>query len=205
MRKFLKILIMPVILIGMFLCLQGAAFGETVEEYLNNLKAPEAQYNTITSPAYLRNNDNYEYIDPKTGELTLVQTDYVLPGINGLDVEIKRIYKSGSANMYDMEAYYDNDNDVWVDYMTNIIFAADMNTYYYEKRYGLGVGWRFSFPSIEIRENSSDGTSFMFFHTETGDVYAIEKESSGGNNIYTLENHPVEDVTIEEDDTYSNG
>ncbi|HUC94023.1 MAG TPA: hypothetical protein VMS09_18730 [Paenibacillus sp.] len=68
------------------------AYAETLEEQMKNLIGPQKQYNTMLSPVYLRTNTNEESISPQSGELTLIQTDYVLPGRNGLDLEIKRIY-----------------------------------------------------------------------------------------------------------------
>ena len=71
-----------------------AAHAETLEEYMNNLVGPKQQYNTMLSPAYLRNNENEVSVNPQNGELTVKQTDYVLPGRNGLDLKIERIYKN---------------------------------------------------------------------------------------------------------------
>ena len=55
-------------------------YAETLEEQMNNLIGPKQQYNTMLSPVYLRNNTTEEQISPQSGELTLTQTDYVLPG-----------------------------------------------------------------------------------------------------------------------------
>lgn len=80
------------------------------------------------SPVYLRNNDTEEQISPQSGELTLNQTDYVLPGRNGLDLEFKRIYKSGTANVQEMKVKYVN--GAWVDYV-----HSDAKTFsFYEDR-----------------------------------------------------------------------
>ena len=105
-----------------------------------------------------------ESISPQSGELSLSQTDFVLPGRNGLDLEIKRLYKSGISNLQEMKVKYVG--GAWVDYV-----QSDANTSsFYEDRYNLGIGMRFSFSAIEIRTNE-DGTSHKFLHTEAGDVY----------------------------------
>lgn len=175
-----------------------AVFGETLEERLNNLVGPKEQYNTMLSPVYLRNNALEESISAQSGELSLAQTDYVLPGRNGLNLEIKRLYKSGISNVQEMKVKYVN--GAWVDYT-----QADANTSsFYEDRYNLGIGMRFSFPEIEIRKND-DGSSHKFLHTEAGDTYRLTGPTSvNGVNTYLPENQTVKDVVVKEDNSYSN-
>jgi hypothetical protein len=99
----------------------------------------------MLSPVYLRNNTTEESINPQSGELSLTQTDYVLPGRKGLDLEIKRIYKSGISNVKEMRTEYSH--SAWIDYV-----YSDANTSsFYEDRYNIGIGMRFSFPAIEVR------------------------------------------------------
>ena len=176
-----------------------AAYAETLEERLNNLVGPKEQYNTMLSPVYLRNNALEEAISAQSGELSLAQTDFVLPGRNGLNLEIKRLYKSGISNVQEMKVKYVN--GAWVDYT-----QADANTSsFYEDRYNLGIGMRFSFPQIEIRKND-DGTSHKFLHTEAGDTYRLAGPTSvDGINTYLPENQTVKDVVVKEDSSYSNG
>jgi len=140
--------------------------GDTMEEYLNNLVGPKKQYNTEFSPVYLKNNTTEESISPASGSLLLAQTDYYLPGKNGLDLEIKRIYESGKANVQEMKVKYVN--GAWVDY----IYSDEATSSFYEDRYNLGIGMRFSFPMIEIKKNE-DGTSYKYLHTESGDTYRL--------------------------------
>ena len=64
----------------------ATVFAETSEEIMNNLIGPSEQYNTMLSPVYLKTNYTEEYINPGSGDLTMTQTDYVLPGRNGLDL-----------------------------------------------------------------------------------------------------------------------
>lgn len=174
------------------------AHAETLEEQLNNLTGPKQQYNTMLSPVYLRNNETAERINPQSGELTLTQTDYVLPGRNGLDLEIKRIYKSGISNVQEMRAAYVN--GAWVDYVQ----SDPKTSSFYEDRYNLGIGMRFSFPSIEVRKNG-DGTSHNFLHTDSGDVYRLKPTTLDGQSVYLIEGQTIKDVIVKETSEYSNG
>lgn len=195
-------LVKRLLIVTSFLCIalsRQAVFGETLEERLNNLIGPKEQYNAMLSPVYLRNNALEESISTQSGELSLAQTDYVLPGRNGLDLEIKRLYKSGISNVHEMKVKYVN--GAWVDYIQS---DADTSSFY-EDRYNLGIGMRFSFPQIEIRKNE-DGSSHKFLHTEAGDTYRLTGLTLvDGVNTYLPENQTVKDVVVREDTSYSNG
>ncbi|MFZ5968694.1 MAG: RHS repeat-associated core domain-containing protein [Bacillota bacterium] len=196
MKHISKILLVLSLLI-IFIPFQ-VAYAETLEEQLNNLVGPKQQYNTMLSPVYLRSNLTEEYISPQSGELTLTQTDYVLPGRNGLDLEIKRIYKSGISNVQEMKVKYVH--GAWVDYV-----HSDVNTSsFYEDRYNLGIGMRFSFPAMEIRSND-EGTSHKFLHTESGDVYRLKSILKDGVQTYFPEGQTIKDVSVSETTEYSNG
>ncbi|MEA4960631.1 hypothetical protein, partial [Lutispora sp.] len=43
-------------------------YGDTMEEYLNNLVGPKKQYNTEFSPVYLRSNASEENISSASGD-----------------------------------------------------------------------------------------------------------------------------------------
>jgi YD repeat-containing protein len=180
----------------------NTACAETLADTLNNLVGPSQQYNTIVSPAYLRNNVSEDHINPQSGELILTQTDYVLPGRNGLDLEIKRMYKSGTASWYKSTVKWSG--GAWVDYLDDTFDESNLyNQGFYEMRYNLGCGWRFSFPTIENRQNS-DGSTYKYLHTESGDIYRMIGPTLVNNiNTYTLENHPVKDIEIKENSTFS--
>ncbi|HEX3029469.1 MAG TPA: hypothetical protein VHT34_09230, partial [Clostridia bacterium] len=197
-RKLKPLVILIAVLATSILSIQ-AAYAATVEEQMNNLIGPKQQYNTMLSPAYLRNNVSEEAISPQSGDITIVQTDYVLPGVNGLDLEIKRMYKSGTSNVQDMKAQYCD--GVWVDQ----VYSDNSTSSFYEDRYDLGIGMRFSFPEIEVNSNS-DGSSYKFLHTEAGDVYRlIGPKKVDGVNTYEPENQTVKDVTVKENKDFSNG
>lgn len=174
------------------------AHAETMEEQLNNLVGPKKQYGTQMSPVYLKNNYTEEHINPRSGELTLTQTDYVLPGRNGLDLEIKRIYKSGISNVQEMKVKYVR--GAWVDYVD---YDAKTSSFY-EERYNLGIGMRFSFPAMEIKHNTG-GSSHKFLHTESGDIYRLKAVLREGQEIYLPEGQTIKDVYIRKSTDFTNG
>ncbi|CAG7658638.1 RHS repeat-associated core domain-containing protein [Paenibacillus allorhizosphaerae] len=197
MRQFKKFVALGVFL-WMGISSVQLAHAETLDEQLNNLVGPKQQYNTMLSPVYLRHNESEERISPQSGELTLTQTDYVLPGRNGLDLEIKRIYKSGISNVQEMNVKYVD--GAWVDYVK----SDPKTSSFYEDRYNMGIGMRFSFPSIEVRKND-DGTSHNFLHTDSGDVYRLQNAMVDGKSVYLLEGQTIKDVIVKETTEYSNG
>ncbi|OMF86246.1 hypothetical protein BK146_27790 [Paenibacillus sp. FSL R7-0333] len=175
-----------------------AASAETLQDQLNNLVGPKQKYNTMLSPAYLRTNETVDEISPQSGSLTITQTDYVLPGKNGLDLEFKRIYKNETANVQEMEVNYVD--GAWVDRA----FSYAKTSSFYEDRYNLGMGMRFSFPNIEVKVNS-DGSSHKFLHTDSGDVYRLKPANQDGAYVFLPEGQTVKDVVVREAVTYQNG
>jgi RHS repeat-associated protein len=198
-KLFIKIIIAFHILILALLLPAQIVKAETLEEQLNNLTGPKKQYNTALSPVYLRNNASEESISTQSGDLSLNQTDYVLPGKNGLDLEIKRLYKSGISNVQEMKVKYVD--GAWVDY----VYSDANTTSFYEERYNLGIGMRFSFPAMEFKTNS-DGTSYKYLHTEAGDVYRLaDPTPTDGVEAYEPEGQTVKDVAVTLSTNFSNG
>lgn len=153
----------------------------------------------MLSPVYLKSNTVEEYINPQSGCLKLAQTDYVLPGRSGLDLEIKRLYSSDFSNVKEMKTQYYF--GAWVD----TVYSDANTSSFIEDRYNLGIGMRFSFPSLEIKKNN-DGTTHIFLHSESGDVYRLkQKNTQDGIKTYLPENQTIEDVEITEDPGFSNG
>lgn len=175
-----------------------AASAETLQDQLNNLVGPKQKYNTMLSPVYLRTNETAEEISLQSGSLTITQTDYFLPGKNGLDLEFKRIYKNEAANVQEMEVNYVD--GAWVDRS----FSYAKTSSFYEDRYNLGMGMRFSFPSIEVKVNS-DGSSHKFLHTDSGDVYRLKPANLDGAYVFLPEGQTVKDVVVREATAYQNG
>ncbi|MCT4605767.1 MAG: hypothetical protein N4A64_06620, partial [Marinisporobacter sp.] len=175
-----------------------SAYTSETEKYLNEIATPKAQYNVDIMNSYKDDYEAVEDIDPRTGELTLIHTDYVLPGRNGLDLELKRIYKSGHAHVWNTKARLIGNEIKDEIFSSNFIInnPRDLETYY-DKRYNLGIGMRFSFPSLEITNTNSG----IFLHSETGKVYQIEKK----NNEYVIDGHKLKDISFKEDTTYTSG
>lgn len=174
-------------------------------------------FNTITAPsmdngvaAQKLGDTGEESISPYSGELTLRYTDMTLPGRNGLDLEIGRIYQTAQAGIgakqiltrpvensngtYTIQPYYD-----W------------QHSTYFADRYNLGAGWSFSFPSVQVvtdyePEEIGDTyyyqeTSELYYHTGTGDVYHVDFTAAGGYSH--LEGYDREDAVFARDTGYS--
>ncbi|KAA9008440.1 RHS repeat protein, partial [Paenibacillus spiritus] len=148
---------------------------------LNNLATTKAIYDiAVNTP----NNGiaGGEEVSNLTGTMTLTATDLVFPGRNGLDVSLTRVYSTRDSNLSNPRAitsntsapyYYSNDSS-WDKYTWN------------EKRYNLGAGWSFAFPSVEFR-----GTE-PFLHMTDGNVYRI----AGTGSARTIEGYPLQDKTF---------
>ncbi|MFZ5596903.1 MAG: RHS repeat-associated core domain-containing protein [Bacillota bacterium] len=163
-----------------------AATGEETKDILNTLTGPSVT-NGVNNQKYSAWSDMEEIISPETGDLTFKQTDINLPGRNGLDLSIGRVYQSNQAMYGDRKATGYNGN--YNDYTT-----------YYLNRYGLGVGWAFDFPSVQIEISGSKKE--MYYHTGDGSVYHLDDNYDG---TYDLENYYKKDVIFREDTTYTNG
>ena len=148
------------------ICLVGAqAHAMTLEEYMNNYAIPTAIYNTEITQNYLNEDTTEEQVRLPSGDFVLKQTDYVLPGVNGLDLKIGRIYQSGNAVKYNMR--YGNTGTTYAE-IIDTEWTNDNFWSYNEKNYDLGAGTRFSFPSLEIKGD------YAYLHTETGATYALK-------------------------------
>ncbi|WP_342426156.1 DUF6531 domain-containing protein [Paenibacillus sp. FSL L8-0158] len=65
---------------------------------LNSIDTPKL-INESNKPYVADRNNLQEIVDPQTGSLTLKQTDLTLPGRDGLNLNIARIYQSSKAQM----------------------------------------------------------------------------------------------------------
>lgn len=175
-------------------CFMPAASAESLEECINNLVLPKQRYNIELNQSYEMNNYTDGAINPQTGEFVLRQTDYTLKGRNGLDLELTRIYRSGQVSQYMM--YVEKQGGV-------LVGREDPSWYnttsmaFYESRYCLGAGWRFSFPTIEVIDSPSDKTTYRYLHTDTGAVYRLlDPVKVDGVDTYKIENHHVDDMVV---------
>lgn len=175
-------------------CFMSAASAESLEDCINNLVLPKQRYNIELNQSYEMNNYTDGSINPQTGEFVLRQTDYTLKGRNGLDLELTRIYRSGQVSQYMM--YVEKQGGV-------LVGREDPSWYnttsmaFYESRYCLGAGWRFSFPTIEVVNSPSDNTTYRYLHTDTGAVYRLlDPVKVDGVDTYKIENHHVDDMVV---------
>ncbi len=174
---------------------------ETPTDFLslyNTVKNSTDQFNTIQGPSVMNGirasqfsvwgeGKYQESVNPITGDLTIKQTDLSLPGRNGLDLNISRIYQSNQALLGSKRINYEG------------LIHSDYSTYFLN-RYNLGIGWSFGFPSVQIEEDElSEG---IYYHTGDGAVYRIDWGETSSNLAY----YNKKDVKFESDKgTYNNG
>jgi RHS repeat-associated protein len=119
--------------------------------------------------AYFQNQN--EYIDMETGCLNLRVTDLTLPGRGGLDFNLTRVYSSFNAAWFTPSYKYNESNN---------IVAYTKDSTYLDKKYGLGVGWAFDFPSLE----STDNGTYLHFG---GGVYRLINDPPSNLEKYYLQ------------------
>lgn len=89
-----------------------------------------------------------EEISSYNGELTLRFSDISLPGRNGLNLNIGRVYQTAQADFAAKKIMQaKNPNGV-----LESINAYDDSSYLND-RYNLGAGWSFNFPSVQISKD----------------------------------------------------
>lgn len=102
MNSLIKMSFVLTITLLMSLSLVKPSFAEVnikdLEGVLNNFVAPQT-VNQSNKPFLADNNQVVENVDPQTGTLTIKETDIFLPGKDGLDLPITRIYQSNQAEL----------------------------------------------------------------------------------------------------------
>jgi len=98
--RFIRYVIGTTVSMILFLSMNAYAFADVnvgaLEGILNNLIGQQ-RINQSNNPALAERNNSTEYIDPMTGSLMLKETDLVLPGRDGLDLALTRVYNSSMA------------------------------------------------------------------------------------------------------------
>lgn len=174
----------------------------------NTVTAPSIA-NGLNEPKYSTKANLTENISPYSGELALKYNDINLPGRNGLDLNIGRIYQSSEATVGQktIMSFYEGSP-----YFRNYLMYDYSN--YFNDRYLLGTGWSFNFPSVQIVTDyvkkyisgvvSYDEYKEIYYHTGNGEVYHVNLTSD--QNDSNLENYDAKDVQFNENDTsYTNG
>ena len=154
-----------------------AAAAGSGPEFTDPKSFPEAPY--VCKVA-----DN-ESVSLGSGSLQYTVTDFVLPGKNGFDLNITRQYDSSTSNTTDPDAFIDLGPPSFV----TVSRANDHNL----RQYGLGVGWSFKLPSIEVVPDSKRDNSHVKYstnlHLADGKNYVIEDN--------TLKDYKMTDVWLD--------
>ena len=174
----------------------------------NNVTGPIAG-NGANEPKFSYNSFLEENISDYSGELTLNFEDLVLTGRNGLDLRIGRTYQTVASNIGDKSIMILPSKN---GYLRNIL-VSDYSTYLLD-RYNLGMGWGFSFPSVQIeteyipQETSHtyyyEEESELYYHFGNGEVYRVEFTTDITDS--NLKGYYNKDVQFNKnDENYSNG
>lgn len=175
----------------------------------NTITAPKIG-NGANEPKFSYNSFLEESVSDYSGELTLNFEDLVLDGRNGLDLRIGRTYQtvsssvSGNASLMVLP----NSNGYLVNKLVN-----DYSTYQID-RYNLGVGWSFSFPSVQVETEYIpqevvdtyyyDEETELYYHSGNGEVYQVQFTSDTTDS--NLKGYYNKDIQFNRNDkSYSNG
>ena len=164
----------------------------------NNIAAIVGTYSTtsdsdetdeiITTPYYY-NSDENEIVSLNSGELLYKVTDYILPGKNGLDLIIGRIYSSSDSKFYELYPSYDGESET---------VYSDVNRHN-DVLYSLGQGWSFAFSSIETIGYEK------YLHFSTGEVYKLKNIGLSKSELVGYEYSDIEITRNMSDETCSCG
>ena len=189
---------------------RSGGFNENLFTQFNTITVPSAA-NGAKEPKFSYENFIEENISDYSGELTLNFEDLVLDGLNDFDLRIGRTYQSVAADNgeYSLMVYPYNDGE-------NIILNSSLvqkHSSYLMNRYNLGVGWSFSFPSVEIATEyvpEEVGNTYfyreekeLYYHTGSGEVYRVEFTDDATDS--NLKGYYKKDVCFDTDTTYTSG
>lgn len=173
--------------------IQAQASVSGVSSYYDSFALP-SQRNGVTEP-HLTGISAEESISPFDGRLRLNISDINLPGKNGLDLNLSRHYNSELSSPEHSDA------------SGEMIFFP---TTYLMERFGIGLGWSLSIPSVEIRNMGND-LKQCYYHDGTGAVYRsnANDDSSGNETLVSgylrygtnLDNFYTDNVKFKEHDT----
>lgn len=165
--------------------------------------------NGANEPKFSYNSFLEENISDYSGELTLNFEDLVLDGKNGLDLRIGRTYQTVASNTGEKSIMIlPNDNG----YLRNNL-VNNYSTYLLD-RYNLGMGWGFSFPSVQIETEYIpqevvdtyyyDEESELYYHSGNGEVYQVQFTSDTTDS--NLKGYYNKDIQFNKNDTgFTNG
>ena len=125
--------------------------------------------------------DRNESIVLSNGSLQYTETDFVLKGKNGFDLCIARRYSSDCSNLHELSAKLSGTT-----YTTK-----KRDNYHFLRTFGIGFGWQFLLPSVEVTPSKDREANFTYsptLHLEDGRSFVIEGTK--------LKDHPQTDITI---------
>ncbi len=134
--------------------------------------------NQTAKPQYSDRSYSSELIDPSSGSLTWKDTQISLPGRDGLNLDIGVVFNSNQALLFDP-------------------YSGIYN--YSGKKYDLGAGWSFRFPSIE-----TSGWN-MYYRGGEGAIYKIDFAATSSLEQYThLKGYKGKDMQFMFDPNHTN-
>ncbi len=120
----------------------------TSAEGKTNLNKTQSQIDQILKKPqnlFLIKNNEQEYINPFQGNLNITSHDISLKGINGMDLQLDRIYNSAESNL---SQYYERTEFQPDDEIFN--FSTDNPN---ETFYNIGAGWSFNIPYMRMLQD----------------------------------------------------
>ncbi|MBQ4631428.1 MAG: hypothetical protein IJB70_10630 [Clostridia bacterium] len=186
----------------------GFVFNANLLTNFNTITAPKIG-NGANEPKFSYNSFLEENISDYSGELTLNFEDLVLDGRNGLDLRIGRTYQSVASSVGNASLMIlPNSNG----YLTNKL-VNNYSTYQID-RFNLGMGWSFSFPSVQVETEYIpqeivdtyyyDEETELYYHSGNGEVYHVQFTSDTTDS--NLKGYYNKDIQFNKNDkSYSNG
>ena len=148
---------------------------ETVEE------ATYHEKNDIPQAPFAYNHSKKEHLNLSNGGIRYIEDDFTLPGKNGFDLVVKRVYNSSEACTLKFQPQK-NDSK---------LKTVAINNLHNIKQYGLGYGWSFNLPSIETTPEAD-----RISETEYNDILHLEDGSMLENEALSFKDYTLTDVTI---------
>ena len=126
-----------------------------------------------------------EHLNLSNGGMRYVEDDFTLPGKNGFDLLVKRVYNSAESCTMKFQPQKNG----------STLKTVAINNLHNIKQYGLGYGWSFNLPSIETTPETDRITGNDYndiLHLEDGSRLEIVQD----NGALSFKDYTLTDVTI---------
>ncbi|AEG61159.1 YD repeat protein [Desulforamulus ruminis DSM 2154] len=163
---------------------------QQLEGVINGLVTPQ-QVNEVKKPQLNDRNNTTELVDPMTGSLTLKQTDVTLPGKDGLDLSIARIYNSSQAEIGTKRVKVTSSSESWTESYS--AYYADITTYdKINKRWGTKTVGPYSTSSqaVSVAESYLNDTSNPNIYYYSYRIYYNSQVIYYESYTVTTQNYP---------------